>query len=174
MSDQRPDNSILVKRLLLTVAGMFAFGFALVPLYQTFCDITGLGGRSVNTGALASVEVDRERLVTVELVATVNGGAAWEFRPQVSKMKVHPGELYTTQFYAENLVDKPQVGQASYNVAPSSAGRYFAKPDCFCFTKQQFEAREGRDMPVTFFIDPQLPASVETVTLSYTFYAIDG
>jgi cytochrome c oxidase assembly protein subunit 11 len=164
-----------VGKLLLVAAGMFAFGFALVPIYRVICEVTGLNGYVSNRVASADAptpEVDRDRLVTVEFVATVNGNAPWVFRPAVHRMQVHPGEIYTTTYYAENLTAAPLAGQASYSVAPGRAARWFGKPDCFCFTRQEFEAEEGRDMPVTFFVSPSLPADVDRVTLSYTFFAL--
>ncbi|KAB7624435.1 cytochrome c oxidase assembly protein [Alkalilimnicola sp. S0819] len=174
MSGVTPENRRTLRKLALVAVLMFGFGFALVPLYDIFCEVTGFGGRAVQTGTGKMVQVDTDRLVTVEFVATVSNSGQWEFYPLESKMQVHPGEIYTTEYFAKNLRDTPQIGQASYNVAPSKVGRYFAKPDCFCFTQQRFVAAEGRNMPVTFFIDPQLPSDVNTVTLSYTFHTIDG
>lgn len=174
---ERSGHGRLVAKLAIVVLAMFGFGFALVPIYRVVCDITGFGGKlseqpaSIAAGAS---EVDRDRLVTVEFVATVNSNAGWVFRPAVAKMRVHPGELYNTTYYAENLLDQQLIGQASYNVAPGKAARYFAKPDCFCYTQQLFEPREQRDLNVTFFIDPALPKEIEAVTLSYTFFDIGG
>ena len=163
-----------VSKLVLLAVAMFAFGFALVPLYRVICEVTGLNGyvsnRAAEQGAPA---IDSDRLVTVEFVATVNGRAPWEFRPEVTRMQVHPGEIYTTSYYAENLAGVAAAGQASYSVAPGRAARHFAKPDCFCFTRQAFAAEEGRDLPVTFFVSPDLPADVERLTLSYTLFAVD-
>lgn len=168
-------NKKLTAKLLVVVVAMFGFGFALVPLYRVLCDVTGLGGRLSQQPAqvaAANAAVDDSRLVTVEFLATVNSNAGWVFKPKTAKMQVHPGELYTTTYYAENLLDRELLGQASYNVAPSRAARHFAKPDCFCYSQQLFEPREGREMNVTFFISPALPKEVEVVTLSYTFYDI--
>lgn len=160
-------------KLLVVVVAMFGFGFALVPVYRVICDITGLGNNMQSAQSRAVVEeVDRDRLVTVEFVATVNSRAGWEFRPTQTKMQVHPGELYTTTYYAANRQDQPAVAQASYNVVPIQAARYMAKPDCFCFSRQPFDALEAREMPVTFFIDPDLPPEVKTVTFSYTFFDV--
>lgn len=158
-------------RLALVVLAMFGFGYALVPLYDVLCDITGLDGRTGVVQAAAVVEEpDTSRLITVELVGTVNSTLRWEFRPITPKLKVHPGKLYSTRFYAKNLADETVVGQAIPNVSPNTASRYFNKTECFCFTQQTFAAGEGRDMPVTFVIDKNLPQDVHTVTLSYTFF----
>ncbi|RFA31184.1 cytochrome c oxidase assembly protein [Alkalilimnicola ehrlichii] len=162
-----------VGKLLAVAFGMFAFGFALVPLYQVICEVTGLNGfvsnRIVNE---PMPEVDKSRTVTVEFLANVGGGANWEFRPTVRTMEVHPGEIYTTSYYARNPAGDAAAAQASYSVAPGNAARYFGKPDCFCFTRQEFDAGEGRDMPVTFFVSPNLPANVNRVTLAYTFHEL--
>ena len=164
----------LVRRLLVIAAAMFAFGFAMVPLYDVLCEITGLngktGGRAV---AVEPMKVDETRTVTVEFVASLNQGAPWEFAPQVARMQVHPGQFYQTHFWARNLADQAMTGQAIPSVAPGPAAAHFQKIECFCFNRQLFQAREGKEMPVTFRIDPQLPADVRTVTLSYTFFRID-
>lgn len=167
------ENRTLVGKLLLLTIGMFAFGYALVPLYDVFCEVTGIGDRT--GGATASTAVptgpDLDRVVDIEFVASVNQQAPWEFRPAVSRMQVHPGQMYQTTFFAENKSDEAMVGQAVPSVAPGQATQYLQKTECFCFTEQRFEAGEARDMPVVFFIDPELPDHVDTLTLSYTFFA---
>jgi len=167
-------NRRLIRRLLLIVGGMFGFGFALVPLYNVFCDITGLNGKT-NSEAVAAVtqSVDADRTVTVEFVSSINQSAPWKFRPEVTKMQAHPGEFYRTSFYAENLTDNVLVGQAIPSVAPGQAAQHFRKIECFCFSRQEFAPREGRDMPVVFQLDPALSPEVTTVTLSYTFFQIE-
>ncbi|MFU8894999.1 MAG: cytochrome c oxidase assembly protein [Gammaproteobacteria bacterium] len=169
MNDRSPRNMV-VKLVALTVA-MFGFGFLLVPIYDVFCDITGLGGRTSNEAAVnVAVAPDTSRTVRVEFVASVNARGPWEFRPAVTSMSVHPGQMYTTTYWARNMRDLDVVGHAVPSVAPGTAARYFEKTECFCFTEQQFGPNEGRDMPVIFIIDPDLPAHVDTVTLSYTFF----
>ena len=172
---RRSANRSLVGKLVLLTAGMFAFGYALVPLYDVFCEITGIGDRTGGATAATSLptRVDEDRLVDVEFVASVNSGAPWEFRPAVSRMKVNPGKLYKTTFFARNATEQPLVGQAVPSVAPGQANRYLQKTECFCFTEQRFEPGEGRDMPVVFYIDPELPEYLDTVTLSYTFFEQD-
>jgi cytochrome c oxidase assembly protein subunit 11 len=163
-----------VRMMVLKLAGitvaMFGFGYLLVPIYEVFCDITGLGGRTSNQAATVAIAPDMSRSVRVEFVASVNANGPWEFRPEVTSMTVHPGQMYTTTYWARNLRDLDVVGHAVPSVAPGTAARYFNKTECFCFTEQQFAPNEGRDMPVIFIIDPDLPAHVETVTLSYTFF----
>jgi cytochrome c oxidase assembly protein subunit 11 len=154
--------------------GMFLFGFALVPLYDVFCAITGLGGRTNATAAEAVEEnVDPARTVRVEFVADVAPTAPWEFRPSASSMAVHPGEIIETAFLARNLTSTSLTGQAVPSVAPGLAAEHFKKIECFCFTAQEFAPREERSLGVRFFIDPKLPAHIDTVTLAYTLYAAE-
>jgi cytochrome c oxidase assembly protein subunit 11 len=153
---------------------MAGFGFALVPVYNVFCDITGLNGKTDNQAAvITDSRVDTERTITVELVATLNTAAPWEFAPKVTKIQVHPGEFYQTSFFARNLTNEALVGQAIPSVAPGLAAKHFQKIECFCFSRQAFEPGEGRDMPLTFRIDPDLSTDVSTVTLSYTFFRLE-
>jgi cytochrome c oxidase assembly protein subunit 11 len=161
----------MVGKLVALTVAMFGFGFLLVPIYEVFCDITGLGGRTSGEAAVnVAIAPDTTRTVRVEFVASVNANGPWEFRPDVHSMTVHPGQMYTTTYWARNMRDLDVVGHAVPSVAPGSAARYFNKTECFCFTEQLFGPREGRDMPVIFIIDPDLPAHVDTVTLSYTFF----
>jgi len=164
-------NTRLVRRLLLVAGAMFGFGFAMVPLYNVFCDITGLNGKTGDQAAsVEAMQPDLSRTVVVEFVASVNQSMPWEFRPEVTRMEVHPGKVYRTQYYARNRTDRSMTGQAIPSVAPGVAARHFKKTECFCFTEQQFDGGEGRDMPVMFMVDPELPDEVEVVTLSYTFF----
>lgn len=167
----RGNHRRLAGRLLLMAGGMFCFGFAMVPLYDVMCDITGLGGRTNRQAAeVTATEPDRERVVTVEFVANLNEQAPWEFRPAVTELEVHPGQLYDTTFFARNLTTRQLVGQAVPSVAPGEAAKHFRKIQCFCFTSQEFAPGEGRDMGVQFMVDPALPAHVDRLTLSYTFF----
>lgn len=168
-------NRRLVGRLLLVTVAMFGFGFALVPLYEALCEITGLNGKTSSQAAVMEPDlvVDESRTVTVEFVASLNAGAPWEFAPQVTRMTVHPGQFYQTQFHAQNLTGQMLVGQAIPSVTPGLAARHFQKIECFCFTRQTFQPGEGRDMPVIFRLDPNLAPDVRTVTLSYTFFKLE-
>ncbi len=164
-------NSRLIVRLGVLAVGMFAFGFLLVPLYTVMCKITGIGGRTnAEAATVTDTRVDTERLITVEFVAVLNEQAPWEFRPVVSSMQVHPGQLYNTAFFARNLTDGVLVGSAVPSVAPGQAAKHFIKTQCFCFTQQDFTAGEGRDMGVQFMVDTSLPEFIDRVTLSYTFF----
>ena len=166
-----PGHRSLVLRLGGLAIGMFAFGFLLVPLYDAMCKITGIGGRTNAVAATISpTQAVSERLITVEFVTVLNEQAPWEFRPTVSSIQVHPGQLYDTAFFARNLTDGQLVGSAVPSVAPGQAARYFVKTQCFCFTQQNFTAGEGRDMGVQFMVDPALPEFIDRITLSYTFF----
>jgi cytochrome c oxidase assembly protein subunit 11 len=159
------------KLLALTVA-MFGFGYALIPLYNVFCDITGLNGKTgrVSAAAAAQTQVDENRLVTVEFVTSTGGSLAWDFRAKVPKITVHPGAVTEVMFEAVNRAPFSITGHAVPSLAPNSAARYFNKTECFCFTEQTLTAGEIKDMPVRFIIDPKLPQHVRTVTLAYTFF----
>ena len=161
----------LALRLGLMALGSFAFGFALVPLYDVMCEITGYGNRNALSEARPAVEApDTERSVTVEFVANLPSHGSFEFRPAVTSMQVHPGKLYETTFYARNLTGRDTVAQAVPTIAPSRAAAYFRKTECFCFTPQHFAREQGRDMPVRFIVDPALPRGVDRITLAYVFY----
>jgi cytochrome c oxidase assembly protein subunit 11 len=170
-NDIKQKNAKLVRTLLWVVVGMFGFGFALVPLYDVLCDITGLNGK-VNSTAIKEVAypIDKNREITVEFMTSLNESAPMLFRSELKKLKVHPGEYYTVNFYAENLTDKTMVAQAIPSISPGLAAEYFKKTECFCFTEQTFKPREGKTMPVRFVVNPDLPKQYKTITLAYTFF----
>ena len=171
MTASAGSNQKLAKRLLFAVVGMFGFGFAMVPLYNVLCDITGLNGKTGGRVAVAEVlEPDLTRTVTVEFIANVNQSMPWDFTPVVARMEVHPGKMYRTNFHARNRTDRTMIGQAIPSVTPGLAAQHFKKTECFCFTEQQFSAGEGRDMPLLFMVDRELPEDIKVVTLSYTFF----
>jgi cytochrome c oxidase assembly protein subunit 11 len=163
-------------RMALKLAGValaaFGFGFALVPLYDVLCEVTGYGNQRslARASAAPAADVDENRTVTVEFLAELPTVGNWKFRPVVTSMQVQPGRLYATEFVAENLTGRATTGQAVPNVAPSKAAAFLHKTECFCFVPQPFAAGEVKQMPVRFFVDPALPAYVDRITLSYTFY----
>jgi cytochrome c oxidase assembly protein subunit 11 len=163
-------NRRLAGKLAIIGVAMFGFGYAMVPLYDIFCELTGFGGRTVRVESAAPNAVDKERQVTVEFIANLNVDAPWAFEPAVVKMQVHPGEFYQTHYVARNLTDETLTGRAVYNLAPPQAGRFFKKIECFCFTQQLFGPEERREMPMAFQLDPDLPPEITIVTISYTFY----
>jgi cytochrome c oxidase assembly protein subunit 11 len=177
MTEQEPQqsNKRLIIKLVVLVIGMFGFGFALVPLYSVVCKVTGLNGKTQNIddAAAQAMAVDTSRWVTVEFTTTVNEGMPWEFRPQINKMRVHPGEVATATFYARNLTDAPMVGQAVPSLSPRVAAQYFKKIECFCFTRQTLNPKEAKEMPLRYVVEPDLPREVKTITLAYTFFDTD-
>ena len=171
LSERKRANRRLTRSLLIMTAGSFAFGWALVPLYDVFCKVAGIGNAQAKTGAEDVREtVDSNREVTVEFIADPATVGSFEFRPEAASMRVHPGKLYDTQFWAKNLTGGRSVAQALPSISPTVAAQYFHKTQCFCFTPQRFGVGEGRDMPVRFIIDPNLPDNIDKITLAYTFY----
>ncbi len=159
---------------LFVVAASFLFGFAMVPLYRIACEqVLGirLAGDVAQADKVATMGVDESRTVTIEFVASVNSKLPWAFKPEQSRIEVHPGKLTEVWFDAVNESSGAIVGNAVPSVAPAAASMYFNKTECFCFTEQLLDAGESRRMPVRFVVDPQLPAGMKTLTLSYTFYA---
>jgi cytochrome c oxidase assembly protein subunit 11 len=170
MSDQQRENISLVGRLLILAAAMFGFGFALVPLYDVFCEITGFGGRT-NTEAVAVEEApDLDREIRIEFMTTVNSYAQFEFAADADSMTVNPGKMYYATFTAKNLAGADKTAQAVPSVAPMAAAEHFVKIECFCFNSQEFAANEEKAMPLQFIVDPDLPDYVDTITLQYTFF----
>lgn len=171
--DVRTENRKLTRQLWLMAAGAFGFGFALIPLYDVMCDITGYGNRTALREASAAVEsAATDRRVTVEMISATPTFGSWEFHPLEASVVVEPGKLYETKFYAKNLQDQAVTAQAIPSIAPSQATRYFHKTECFCFTPQHFGGLEGREMVVRFIVDPDLPGNVDRVTLAYSMYTV--
>ena len=167
---QTNQNRRLVASLLVIVVGAFGFGYALVPLYDVFCEITGFGGRT-NTEAVAVQEKpDFSREVRIEFMTTLNSYAPFEFSADADSMTVNPGRMYFATFTAKNLTDDDKVAHAVPSVAPVSAAEHFVKIECFCFNSQEFQAGEEKAMPLQFIVDPDLPEYVDTITLGYTFF----
>lgn len=173
-SESSRSNRSLVFKLFIGTVGMFGFGFALVPLYDVFCDITGLNGKTGGRYAYeaAEVRVDTERTVTVQFVARNNAGMSWDFKPEVAEVKVHPGELTEVAFYARNPTGEAMIGQAIPSVSPSRGAEYLRKTECFCFNHQELAGGEEISMPLLFFVDQDLPKDVTKLTLSYSLFDI--
>ena len=169
----RSENRRLTGRLWLFVAGSFAFGFALVPLYRVLCQVTGFGDQKLLSEAVSVAQVgttDSARVVTVEFMGNLPTVGNWEFHPSQNSLRVHPGQLYEATFIARNLTGHDTVAQAVPNIAPGEAVSWFHKTQCFCFAPQPFKRDEQRVLPVRFFLDRALPINIDRVTLSYTFY----
>jgi cytochrome c oxidase assembly protein subunit 11 len=165
------DRTLAFKLAGLTVV-MFGAGFAFVPLYGAFCKVTGFGGKTASAAEVVVPAPDTSRTVRVEFLASVPRGARWEFAPDVTHMDVHPGELNVAHFHATNLTGAATVAQAVPSIAPGLAAQHFHKTECFCFTQQAFAPHETRELTVAFQVAPELPAHIDTLSLSYTFYTV--
>lgn len=174
----------LVIKLLAGVALSFAFGFALVPLYDVFCEVTGLNGKTagpggfgiggiINPGAPSSASrIDKDRVVTVEFTDTVMPGLPWEISPQTARLDVHPGELHQVMYRVRNLSDQPIVGQAVPSVSPGQAAASFEKLECFCFSQQTLAPGESKDLPLLFTVKNSIDKDIKTITLAYAFFNV--
>jgi cytochrome c oxidase assembly protein subunit 11 len=175
VTDRNDANRKLTRGLWLFAAGSFAFGFALIPLYDVICDVTGFGDRSrLVRAANASEAPVTDRAVTIEFVSNVPSYGEWEFRPEAGSIKVQPGRFYEAKFYAKNLRTQPVVAQAIPSIAPLQATQYFQKTECFCFTPQNFGASQERELTVRFLVDPKLPVNIDRLTLAYSMYTTDS
>lgn len=165
-------NLLMLKKLGVVVVVMFGFGFALAPFYDQICKATGL--RDIDAAdEVRNSQIDATRTVRIELDANLHK-MPWRFHPLQSVVSVHPGAITQVIYEIENVSDRPLTGQAVPSYGPPLAGIYFKKLDCFCFSKQSFAPGEKRQMPVVFVVDPKLPADVNTITLSYTFFQVEG
>ena len=175
MSNKNADNKKVIRNLLFAVVGMFGFGFALVPLYDVFCDITGINGKTGDQYISDTpIQIDTSREIKVEFLANLNADMPWEFKPLTRSVRVHPGEASRIEYVARNKTDRDIVGQAIPSVSPGIAAAHFQKTECFCFTEQVLKAGEEKIMPVVFMIDPSVDEDVHEVTLSYTFFIKPG
>lgn len=173
-AETRKANRTLTWQLSLFALGFLGFGFALVPLYDVLCEVTGYGSRQ-NLTQVSNVTIadpTTQRDVTVEFVSTLPTVGEWEFRAVENSAKVRTGQLYSAKFVAKNLLAKTSTGQAVPSIAPHSAAQYFHKTECFCFTPQHFAALQERELTVRFIVDSHLPANVDRITLAYSMYGI--
>lgn len=173
-ADKPPErsNRVLLTRLTIIAVLMFGFGYAMIPFYEQICKATGLRNIAV-ADAVTNTQVDAGRTVRIELDANVNK-LPWRFRSLTPAVSTHPGEIMQVVYEVENTSDRPVTGQAVPSYGPQLAGEYFKKLECFCFSKQSFEPHEKRQMPVVFVVDPKLPRDIATITLSYTFFEVEG
>jgi len=179
----RADNLKMVGKLAVVTAGMFAFGYALIPIYKHICEVTGINILSISerqvpglgaSGGQKSVntQIDTSRRITVEFDANARG--PWEFKPQQRSVQVHPGELATVMYEFQNVQNRRMAAQAIPSYAPHQAASHFNKLECFCFNQYTLEPGEKKQWPVAFVIDPKLSKDVTTITLSYTFFEVGG
>ena len=173
----RAQNVRMVGKLAVVAAGMFAFGYALVPIYKHICEALGInvlavGEQQVPGGsrAAANSQVDTSRTITVEFDANARG--PWEFKPAQASVQVHPGQLATVMYEFRNVQDRTMAAQAIPSYAPRNAAAHFNKLECFCFNQYTLAPGEKKQWPVAFVIDPKLPKDVKTITLSYTFFEV--
>lgn len=174
------DNLKMLGKLAVITAGMFAFGYALVPIYKTICEVTGINilalGEQVVAGQKSSApvnsQVDLSRTITVEFDANSRG--PWEFKPALRSLQVHPGELATVMYEFQNSQNRRMSAQAIPSYAPQQASAHFNKVECFCFNQYTLDPGEKKTWPVAFVIDPKLSKDVKTITLSYTFFEVGG
>ena len=182
-SRRNRDNRQLLGKLLVVVAGMFGFGYALVPMYDAICAALGinvltLAQQRVSTGNwsgradTSNTQVDRTRTITVEFDANSRG--PWDFKPATRSLQVHPGEMTTVMYEFRNRQDRTMAAQAIPSYAPMRASPHFNKLECFCFNEYTLAPGESKQWPVVFVIDPKLPKDVNTITLSYTFFEVGG
>jgi len=173
-SGQARENTATLRKLVIVACVMFGFGFAMVPFYKKLCEITGLNSIIKPDAAPTNTQVDATRSLTMEFDVNVRGGLPWSFRPLEKSVRFHPGELVQVEFEVRNDSDRPFTGQAIPSFGPQVAGRHLRKLDCFCFTQQTLQPGEVRRMPVVFVVETTLPADVNYVTLSYTFFQVEG
>ena len=176
------ENWRMVGKLAVVAVGMFAFGYALIPIYRHVCEALGINILSIaerqvpgagSVGSLpANTQVDASRTITVEFDANARG--PWDFKPAQATLKVHPGELATVMYEFQNVQDRRMAAQAIPSYAPRQAAAHFTKLECFCFSQYELEPGEKKQWPVVFVIDPRLPRDVTTITLSYTFFEVGG
>lgn len=171
--DRAADTRKVVARLVLGTVLMFGFGFAMVPIYDVFCQITGLNGKISRTGEVTEqIEVVESRKVKVRFISSFNENMPWEFVPSQSVYRVNPGQMQHTAFFAHNPTSKRMVAQAIPSVSPAEAAQYLHKVNCFCFDRQPLDAGGKAEMPMVFFIDPKIPEHLDSITLSYTLFDI--
>ncbi len=175
-NELKNSNRPLIAKLLIGTVLMFGFGFALVPLYDVMCKTLGINGKTSDVAAVqpANLTVDESRTIRVQFMAHVTNGMPWTFEPKVTHMDVHPGQVIQTAFLANNLSNNDLIGQAVPSVSPGLGAAYFNKIECFCFNQQPLSANADAEMPLIFYIEPDIPASIHTLTLSYTLYNITG
>jgi len=161
-------------KLVVVALAMFAFVFVvMVPLYNVLCDALGINGKtSGEVYTAVQTTVDESRTVTIQFVATNNEGMPWEFGPSTTAMKVHPGAVNDTVFFARNPMPQAMVAQAIPSISPARAAEYFHKTECFCFNQQPLEGETAAEMPLQFIVDQDLPRDIRTITLSYTIFDV--
>ena len=174
-SNTRKLNASTLGKLVVVAILMFGFGYGLVPVYRQICELTGINlltPKDATVEQVANTQVDKSRTITIEFDANAQG--PWRFRPTVSSMQVHPGEMAQVIYEVVNTQPRSMDAQAIPSYAPQQAAAHFKKVECFCFKQQTLKANEAKQMPVVFYVDKALPRDVKTITLSYTFFEVAG
>lgn len=161
-----------MRKLFIVALAMFGFGYALVPLYNVFCEVTGINGKTTR-GTIAEAKVDTSRWINVEFTGRANSDLPWQFRPEQYKIRVHPGQVVVANYVAQNVSKGVITGRAIPSVSPGRAASHFKKIQCFCFSEQTLKPGEEKQMPVQFYVDADVPEEVDTITLSYTFFKLN-
>jgi len=174
MVSHLPANQQTLVKLLAVAVMMFGFGYAMVPFYRALCDALGLNNVVKADQPATNTQVDTGRSLTIEFDTNLRSNLPWTFTAVEKSVRIHPGALTQVTFEIRNRSNRPVTGQAIPSFGPQLAGRYFKKLDCFCFTQQTLAPGEVRQMPVVFVVEPSLPQDVNTVTLSYTFFEVEG
>lgn len=170
---QQRKNRRLFIILIAVAVGMFGFGFALVPIYRVFCQVTGINGKYYQIDEIQqAVTIDTSREIIVTFVSNNNDLLPWDFRPNNPVVHLHPGEVVRVSYYAKNKTINPMTVQAIPSIVPGIAAKYLHKTECFCFQKQTFSAGESMNMPILFHIDPEIPKHIRHLTVSYTLFDI--
>jgi cytochrome c oxidase assembly protein subunit 11 len=167
------ENIVVLRKLVVAAVAMFGFGFLLVPFYKAICDVAGLNS-VVERDEVANTQVDASRFITIEFDGNARNGLPWTFAPLERSARIHPGQLTQATYEVRNNASVPVTLQAIPSYGPQRAAQYFKKLDCFCFKQQVLQPGEVRQMPVVFVVDPKLPADLGTITLSYTFFEVEG
>lgn len=167
------NNLTMLKKLLIFSVVMFVFGYALVPFYEKFCEVTGINNLLQPDTLAKETEVDTERWVTIEFDANTRG-LPWQFKPMQRSVRINPGEPVEVMYEITNNTDREITGQAIPSYSPRFLDKHLRKFECFCFTRQVLKPNEVREMPVQFVIEPSLPKNFHTVTVSYTFFELSA
>ena len=173
MVTQAQSNRVILRKLLIVACAMFGFGFALVPFYKKICEVAGLNNVA-RADAVTNTQIDETRWITMEFDTNLRNGLQWTFRPLEKSVRVRPGELVNVSFEVTNRADHAVTGQAIPSWGPPVAGLHLKKLECFCFTQQTLQPGETRRMPVVFVVEKTLPEDVNVVTMSYTFFPVEG
>ncbi len=173
MVTDRRHNAAMLRKLVVVACVMFGFGFALVPFYRKICEVAGINN-VLKADEVSNTQVDMARLLTIQFDTNVRSDLPWSFRPLEKSVRVHPGELTNVTFEVANQSARAITGQAIPSYGPQVAATHFRKLECFCFTQQTLQPGEVRRMPVVFVVDRDIPGDVNTITLSYTFFEVEG